>query len=52
MTVTGSGKLALFIDGASLYATAKALGFDIDFKRLLSEFANRGTLVRATITPR
>ena len=47
MTVTVSGKLALFIDGASLYATAKALGFDIDFKRLLSEFASRGTLVRA-----
>jgi uncharacterized LabA/DUF88 family protein len=47
MAVTVSGKLALFIDGASLYATAKALGFDIDFKRLLSEFASRGTLVRA-----
>ena len=45
--MTVSGKLALFIDGASLYATAKALGFDIDFKRLLSEFASRGTLVRA-----
>jgi uncharacterized LabA/DUF88 family protein len=29
-------KMALFIDGANLYATAKSLGFDIDYKRLLS----------------
>ena len=31
-------RLALFIDGANLYATAKALGFDIDYKRLLALF--------------
>jgi uncharacterized LabA/DUF88 family protein len=37
----------LFIDGANLYATAKALGFDIDYKRLLTDFQSRGTLVRA-----
>ena len=40
-------KTALFIDGLNLHFTAKALGFDIDFKRLLDEFARRGTLVRA-----
>ena len=40
-------KLALFIDGANLHATAKALGFDIDYKRLLREFRSWGTLVRA-----
>ena len=40
-------KLALFIDGANLHATAKALGFDIDYKRLLKEFQSRGNLVRA-----
>ena len=40
-------KTALFIDGPNLHYTAKALGFDIDFKRLLAEFARRGTLVRA-----
>jgi uncharacterized LabA/DUF88 family protein len=40
-------KLALFIDGANLHSTAKALGFDIDYKRLLSEFQRRGSLVRA-----
>ena len=40
-------KIALFIDGANLYATAKALGFDIDYKRLLREFHARGYLLRA-----
>src|SRR6516225_332755 len=40
-------KIALFIDGANLFATAKALGFDIDYKRLLTDFQSRGTLVRA-----
>jgi uncharacterized LabA/DUF88 family protein len=40
-------KIGLFIDGPNLYATAKALGFDIDFKRLLKEFQSRGTLLRA-----
>jgi uncharacterized LabA/DUF88 family protein len=40
-------KSALFIDGANLYATAKALGFDIDYKRLLREFQSRGYLLRA-----
>ena len=40
-------KIALFIDGANLYATAKALGFDIDYKRLLREFQSRGYLLRA-----
>jgi uncharacterized LabA/DUF88 family protein len=40
-------RLALFIDGSNLYATAKALGFDMDFKQLRAEFARRGKLVRA-----
>jgi uncharacterized LabA/DUF88 family protein len=42
-----SDRIALFIDGANLYATAKTLGFDIDYKRLLAEFKRRGVLVRA-----
>jgi uncharacterized LabA/DUF88 family protein len=46
MTVPGE-KVALFIDGANLYATAKSLGFDIDYKRLLREFQSRGYLLRA-----
>ncbi|MDA9467485.1 LabA-like NYN domain-containing protein [Bradyrhizobium sp. CCBAU 53415] len=41
------GKIALLIDGSNLYATSKALGFDIDYRRLLSEFQSRGTLLRA-----
>jgi len=40
-------KIALFIDGANLYATAKSLGFDIDYKRLLREYQSRGYLLRA-----
>src|SRR6202789_2711713 len=44
---SSSDRIALFIDGANLYATAKTLGFDIDYKRLLKEFQSRGTLVRA-----
>lgn len=35
-------KAALLIDGANLSATARALGFDIDYKRLLNEFQGRG----------
>jgi len=42
-----SEKLALFIDGANLYATAKTLGFDIDYRRLLAEYKSHGTLLRA-----
>ena len=40
-------RLALFIDGSNLYAAAKSLGFDIDYKLLRSEFMRRGKLVRA-----
>jgi uncharacterized LabA/DUF88 family protein len=40
-------KIAVFIDGANLYATAKSLGFDIDYRKLLKEFQSRGSLVRA-----
>src|SRR6202047_4219444 len=47
MTVSSANRTALFIDGANLYSTAKALGFDIDYKRLLKEFQCHGTLVRA-----
>lgn len=42
-----SNKIALFIDGPSLHATARTLGFDIDYRRLLAEFQSRGSLVRA-----
>jgi uncharacterized LabA/DUF88 family protein len=44
---SSSNKIALFIDGANLHATARTLGFEIDYKRLLKEFQSRGTLLRA-----
>ena len=47
MTFYPTERLALFIDGANLYSSAKGLGFDIDYKRLLEEFRQRGVLVRA-----
>lgn len=40
-------RLALFIDGANLYSAARGLQFDIDYKKLLKEFASRGRLIRA-----
>jgi uncharacterized LabA/DUF88 family protein len=40
-------RIGLFIDGANLYATAKSLGFDIDYKRLLGLFRQKGQLIRA-----
>jgi uncharacterized LabA/DUF88 family protein len=40
-------KIALFIDGPNFYFSARALGLDVDFKRLLAEFERRGSLLRA-----
>src|SRR4051794_32704824 len=45
--MSSDSRIALFIDGVNLYATAKTLGFDIDYKRLLKEFQRRGGLLRA-----
>lgn len=40
-------RAALFIDGANLYAAARSLGVDIDYRRLLDYFGNKMHLVRA-----
>lgn len=40
-------RIGLFIDGSNLYAAARALGFDIDYKRLLEVFTSQGRLIRA-----
>ncbi|MGQ4272550.1 LabA-like NYN domain-containing protein [Terrihabitans sp. B22-R8] len=40
-------RIALFIDGANFYSTAKALGFDVDYRKLLKEFGTYGSMVRA-----
>ena len=45
--MNGAPRIALFIDGANLYATSKQLGFDMDYRRLLREFQGRGNLIRA-----
>jgi uncharacterized LabA/DUF88 family protein len=40
-------RLALFIDGPNLYNAARALNFDIDYRRLLQLFQSKGRLIRA-----
>ena len=47
MTIYPQERIALFIDGSNLYAAARALGFDIDYKRLLEAFTDKGKLLRA-----
>ena len=47
MNFYSSERIGLFIDGSNLYAAARALGFDIDYKRLLSVFSSKGYLIRA-----
>ena len=47
MNIYPNERIALFIDGANLYATARSLGFDIDYKKLLDVFRSQGRLIRA-----
>jgi uncharacterized LabA/DUF88 family protein len=47
MDIHEDEKIALFIDGANLYSAARALGFDIDYKKLLQVFQKRGRFIRA-----
>jgi uncharacterized LabA/DUF88 family protein len=47
MTFYPQERIGLFIDGSNLYAAARALGFDIDYRRLLDVFKEYGHLVRA-----
>lgn len=47
MNFNADERIALFIDGPNLYAAAKSLGFDIDYKNLLEAFRKQGKLVRA-----
>jgi uncharacterized LabA/DUF88 family protein len=42
-----NSRIAVFIDGANLYATAKTVDLDLDYKRLLTAFQNSGDLIRA-----
>jgi uncharacterized LabA/DUF88 family protein len=47
MKIYPEDRISLFIDGANLYAAARALGFDIDYKKLLQLFSEEGHMVRA-----
>jgi len=40
-------RTAIFIDGSNLYAAARALGFDIDYRRLLEIFREQTRVIRA-----
>ena len=40
-------RIAILIDGPSLHASQKSLGFEIDYTRLLQHFRIKGRLVRA-----
>jgi len=40
-------RVCLFIDGANLYSASRNLGFDVDYRSLLTFFRGRGKLVRA-----
>lgn len=39
--------LALVVDAPNIWATAKTLGFDIDYKALLGAFSEQAALARA-----
>jgi uncharacterized LabA/DUF88 family protein len=41
-------RVIILIDGANLYSAAKALGFDMDYRKLLDEFRQHGRLIRAS----
>lgn len=47
MKLYANERVAIVVDGAKLHATAKALAFDIDYKRLLHVFRSKARLVRA-----
>jgi uncharacterized LabA/DUF88 family protein len=40
-------RIAVFIDGANLYAATRSLEFDIDYRKMLTEIKSWGRLIRA-----
>jgi uncharacterized LabA/DUF88 family protein len=40
-------RVALFIDGANFYSSTRALGFEVDYRRLLKVFQEKRRVVRA-----
>ena len=47
LTFHPQDRVAVFIDGSNLYSAAKTLGFDIDYRRLLTIFNEKCRLIRA-----
>jgi uncharacterized LabA/DUF88 family protein len=47
MHLVPTERVALFIDGASLYSVSRNLGFDVDYRSLLEFFRKRAHLIRA-----
>ena len=47
MFLDSRDRVVVFIDGANLYATSKAIGVDIDYRALLSDFQQRSRFLRA-----
>lgn len=47
MTLYPTDRVALFIDGANLYSSARALNADLDFKKMVESFRDRALLTRA-----
>jgi len=39
-------RVGLFVDGANLHASARALGFDVDYKQLLKIFKSQAQVIR------
>jgi len=46
MDFDSNERIGLFIDGANLHASTRALGFDIDYKQLLKLFRSQARLIR------
>jgi uncharacterized LabA/DUF88 family protein len=45
--ISPAERVVVLIDGPKLYAVARSLGFDIDYRRLLTYFRSKSRLVRA-----
>lgn len=47
MTLYPTDRVALFIDGANLHASVRALNADLDFRKMVESFRDRAVLTRA-----
>ena len=45
--MANSERIAIFIDGANLYAASRSVGIDIDYRKLLHQYQAMGRLIRA-----